>query len=269
MSRQIFRQTALDSLATPEQLDRMVRVTSPRGWLALAGFGLIIGVALVWGIFGSLPIVVKANGILQRSGGTVALTAQGAGQLEELTLKEGQTVSEGQIVGRIRAENGEIIPLKSPVAANVLEVSAANGTQLKSGTLVATFDVPNRPLEAVIFVPVENSSRLRAGQKVQLNPLNISAAEYGYLEATVTEVAARPASPESLAGLFGSPELAAVATGNRPVMRVNVRLATTPDNKLKWSSAKRPPTEPATGLPTGATIILGEQNPLSLLLPGN
>ena len=35
--RSIFRQAALDRLSSPEQLDRVMRVTDPKGWIALSG----------------------------------------------------------------------------------------------------------------------------------------------------------------------------------------------------------------------------------------
>ena len=40
MTRQIFRKAALTRLASPDQLDQLMQVTSPRSWIALAGFAL-------------------------------------------------------------------------------------------------------------------------------------------------------------------------------------------------------------------------------------
>ncbi|MGA1194869.1 MAG: hypothetical protein ACO36I_00070 [Candidatus Latescibacterota bacterium] len=33
--KQIFRQAALDRLSSPDQLDQLMRVTTPKGWIAL------------------------------------------------------------------------------------------------------------------------------------------------------------------------------------------------------------------------------------------
>ena len=38
----IFRKVALERLSSPEQLDQLMQVTSPKGWLALAGLGALL-----------------------------------------------------------------------------------------------------------------------------------------------------------------------------------------------------------------------------------
>ena len=38
--KQLFRKKALAKLASPEQLDTLMQVTEPRGWLALGGIGV-------------------------------------------------------------------------------------------------------------------------------------------------------------------------------------------------------------------------------------
>ena len=44
----IFRKVSLERLASPEQLDQLMRVTDARGWVALAGLGLILLTAVGW-----------------------------------------------------------------------------------------------------------------------------------------------------------------------------------------------------------------------------
>ncbi|MEY4095680.1 MAG: hypothetical protein RLZZ53_2879, partial [Acidobacteriota bacterium] len=39
-SEKIFRKVALDRLASPEQLDLLMEVTSPRSWIALVAVAL-------------------------------------------------------------------------------------------------------------------------------------------------------------------------------------------------------------------------------------
>ena len=38
----LFRKAALDKLASPERLDVLMQVTSPKGWLALLMMGIIL-----------------------------------------------------------------------------------------------------------------------------------------------------------------------------------------------------------------------------------
>ena len=50
----IYRKSSLDKLSSPEQLDRMIVITSPTFWIAVAGAVLITVEALIWSIVGRL-----------------------------------------------------------------------------------------------------------------------------------------------------------------------------------------------------------------------
>jgi hypothetical protein len=64
MQRQIFRKVALDRLASPEQLDQLLQVTRPTGWLALAALCLLLSATVLWSIFGSIAIQVSGRAAL-------------------------------------------------------------------------------------------------------------------------------------------------------------------------------------------------------------
>lgn len=100
----VFRKVSLERLSSPEQLDQLMQVTNPRGWLALAGFGALLLTALAWGVFGAIPTTAEGEGILIRSGGVTELVANGSGQVEAVLVTVGQEVAEGQVVARIRQE---------------------------------------------------------------------------------------------------------------------------------------------------------------------
>ena len=55
----LFRKSAIEKLSSPEQLDKAIVITPPSFWIALAGGVLIVVVALLWGIFGKLPVKVE------------------------------------------------------------------------------------------------------------------------------------------------------------------------------------------------------------------
>ena len=100
----IFRKVALERLSSPEQLDQLLRVTEPRGWLALGGLGAVILASLGWAVFGSIPTEARGEGILLRRGGVSNLVAAEAGQVEELLVGVGDVIATGQVVARIRQE---------------------------------------------------------------------------------------------------------------------------------------------------------------------
>ena len=100
----IFRKVALERLSSPEQLDQLMQVTDPKGWLALGAMGALLLTSLAWGIFGSIPTKASGEGILLRQGGVSSLVAAENGQVEEILVSVGDVIQKGQVVARIRQE---------------------------------------------------------------------------------------------------------------------------------------------------------------------
>lgn len=100
----IFRKVALERLSSPEQLDQLLQVTNPRGWLALGALGALLLTSLVWAIFGSIPTEAGGEGILLRQGGVTSLVAAEQGQVEEVLVSVGDVIEKGQVVARVRQQ---------------------------------------------------------------------------------------------------------------------------------------------------------------------
>lgn len=98
---QIFRKVSLERLSSPEQLDALMRVTSPRGWVALLALCALLVLAVVWGLFGSIPSKVNGPCILIRLGGVSEIVAPGAGRIADISVDFGDNVREGQMIARI------------------------------------------------------------------------------------------------------------------------------------------------------------------------
>jgi HlyD family secretion protein len=97
----VFRKVALDRLASPEQLDQLVQVVNPRGWLALAALGAVILTAVVWSIVGVLPENVMGQGMLLRSGGVFEVVPTAGGRITDIAVGVGDQVHPGQVVARL------------------------------------------------------------------------------------------------------------------------------------------------------------------------
>jgi HlyD family secretion protein len=101
MRTDIFRKVALDRLSSPEQLDQLMQVTTPRGWLGLATLGGLMVAAAAWSVTGSIPERVSGQGILLRSGGIFSVEATSDGSVTDLSVRVGDVVTEGQVVARL------------------------------------------------------------------------------------------------------------------------------------------------------------------------
>jgi HlyD family secretion protein len=98
----IFRDTAVERLSSPEQLDQLVRITRPYDWVAATALLLGLVVLVAWGILGRVPTRVTGDGILLSSGGRVVDAVSGvAGRLASIDVAVGDQVKLGQVVARV------------------------------------------------------------------------------------------------------------------------------------------------------------------------
>ena len=101
MSEQIFRKSALERLSSPEELDSLMRVISPKAWLALIALGGLVLTAMIWGVWGTIPTKVVGQGILVHPEGILEILSRGAGQVSAVYANPGDLVRKGQVMARI------------------------------------------------------------------------------------------------------------------------------------------------------------------------
>ncbi len=137
---EIFRKVALDRLASPEQLDQLMEVANPKGWLALATLGGLMAAALVASIVGRIPERVPGNGILLRSGGVSEVTSQSSGRVVDLPIRVGDMITNGQVITRIEhPELSEQLRLaRGRVAELEAQASELEALVRRDGELQAT-----------------------------------------------------------------------------------------------------------------------------------
>lgn len=97
----MFRKAALAKLSSPEQLDSLMQVTTPKGWLTLAGLLVLVLGGVAWGLLGRTAERISGAGILLREGGIFAIESRGTGIVEAVLVNVGDEVRSGQVVVRV------------------------------------------------------------------------------------------------------------------------------------------------------------------------
>ncbi|MGK5094262.1 NHLP bacteriocin system secretion protein [Deltaproteobacteria bacterium TL4] len=101
MRQHIFRKTSLERLSSPEQLDQLMQITTPKGWFSLIALSSLLFVTILWGIFGMIPTKVNGQGILIKKGGILNIVSMSSGQISDIAVVVGDLVDKGQTVARI------------------------------------------------------------------------------------------------------------------------------------------------------------------------
>ncbi|MBL4606064.1 MAG: NHLP bacteriocin system secretion protein [Flavobacteriaceae bacterium] len=118
MAAGFYRKAALEKLSTPEKLDQLIKVTSPKGWIALVTIAIVLGTAITWSFFGNVKTKLNVVGVLL--GGEIhEVVATSQGQLISLNVNIGDTIKEGSIIAII--EQPELFQQIEEVKASLKE----------------------------------------------------------------------------------------------------------------------------------------------------
>jgi len=100
-SERIFRASALQRAASPEELDHLVGITKPSDWILTTVVAVALVAVIVWGIVGRIPSRVSGQGILVGSGRVVDAVSAAEGRLASLSVSIGDHVARGQTIAQI------------------------------------------------------------------------------------------------------------------------------------------------------------------------
>jgi hypothetical protein len=272
--KNIFRQASIDRLSSPEQLDQLMQVTHPRGWLALIGLGILLMAAVLWGFFATISTSVAGQGMILKAGGIKNVISTVAGQITNINVKTGDVIKKGQTIAILfrwdtdsQAVN-QIYHVISPYAGRVIEMKAESGAFIQSGAPIASIEPLNSTLEAVLFVSSTDGKKVQTGMDVQIAPSSIKPEEYGYILGTVTSISSFPVTREEVQMVLGSKDLADKFFETGPPHEIHITLiadSNTPSG-YKWSS-QGPDISVESGTFSSAKIIIRRQSPVSLIIP--
>ena len=129
LSKRLFRESALERLSSPEQLDQQLQVTSPKGWIALLALWGVLAAVILWSIIGTVSTREEGRGIIVVGGGLKVVVSPGKGRLRSIDIEVDDLIEPGDIVGTISQQNlqDELDEARS----RLLELQAQNVTHLE------------------------------------------------------------------------------------------------------------------------------------------
>lgn len=263
-----FRTEALEKLNSPEQLDQLMRVTTFKGWLALAGLFCLLVPIFAWGLWGSLETRASAQGMLLPAGGLCIVSAPSDGQVTEVLVGLGQEIREGQVVVRLRLAVAGSPPQDVPgtCSGKVVDISVRPGDTVQRGVGLMTIEPAGQPLEVVAYLPLVEARSVAPGMPARIALSGVQTGVYGYLLGEVRSVSQFPVDPQELARQVGSQSLAQDLLRRGTLVEVNIDLGGS-RGAYQWS-LNRVPGQPLTsGTPCQVSILLDRRAPVELIFP--
>ena len=148
--RSIFRRAALERLSSPEQLDYLMSITSPAGWLAISAIGIILFLIVLWGFLGRVPDKVSGSGILIRGGAVYDVAAANDGFVTQVLVKPGDEVTSGQIVATMSQSELDLKIKTTELELKGLQAQDADMTQRETksdSAAIADYEKEGKALE--------------------------------------------------------------------------------------------------------------------------
>ena len=155
-NNEIFRKKAVERVASPEQLNDYIHVTSPAIWMALIGIILILAGGIVWATYGSIYTTVEGAGTV--SDGNLMLYIKVADQAE---VEEGMTITVGGQKTAVRSISAEPVQITDGISDYILDTTGLKtgdwayvveaDTDLRDGVYSASITVESiHPIKFVI-----------------------------------------------------------------------------------------------------------------------
>ena len=266
----LYRKSSLEKLSNPEQLDRMIKISSPLSWLALIAVFLVIVAMVVWSIFGVLPTTETVSGMIVGSNSVNAVYSESIGTLEKYCVDVGGKVITGDKIAEIKQTDGTEITIKAECDGIISAYSLEIGTSVLAGTEVARI-TPNNIGDQVImcYVPLAYAQKFAKGMKVLVYPTSIDSQKYGHMEAEIMTVDEYATNTNSLAFVFGNGNMVAEQfASNGPIVSIVCKIKTDTETKSGyfWSSDSAKNLTVSNGTVISAKIVVEECAPITKLI---
>lgn len=273
MQRSLYRDQAVRSLTSPDQLDQRMQLTRPREWVALGATAILLVSVLYWVFFGNLITHASGQGMLLRGGGVYGINAVETGFYPAIVVNVNDIVEPGQVVATFERPDGTTGEIRNdfPERARVLELLADADDILEQGTPLVAIEFADRPLTAVVYLPDAIGKQVDVGMTADVILSAFSQQIYGHMEGTVTAVAPFPATEEGMLRVFHNPDIVQsilATTGPGPIA-VEISLDQDPSNPsgFAWSSSRGPNQTLTSGTNGIVQVHLSNDTPFERVFP--
>lgn len=300
---ELFRKTALDSMSTPEQLDKQVKIMRPSVWVIFIALVTALFTFIIWSFTYHITNGVNLSGVVFTNNNIISNTAERNCIVTDVLVNEGDYVEIGDIIAVVsntelleKIEDsryelslldekskeyallfGQIEKLTDTyVASTVIKSSASGyvqsvkstGTALESGDTISAIMTDSGYNEVTAYVPMQTARSLELGMIAQVSPSYAAREEYGYMTGVITSISDTPVSEESILARMGTLSYVEgiLPEGSYVEVRIRLDLDENSANSYKWSNSKGETLSVELGTQCSIIVVISEYLPIQMLI---
>jgi biotin carboxyl carrier protein len=259
----------VDPAITPtERVEQRLQVTSPRMWLALIGFVVLIAAGVVWGVLGRAADQVAGVGIILPSEGLFDVAAPDSGTVQGVPVRTGDQVTEGQLLVSLLHLDGTSVEVQSAIDGTVVSLLVKRGSFVTAGAPVAIIEPLDSDLLAVLYVGASDGKQVEPGMRAFIAPSTTQASQYGSMVGTVAEVSSLTVGAEQLSVTLGrnSPLIEALLARGPALEVIVVPETADTVSGFAWTASDGPDFPITSGTLVDGSVVIAEGSPFDQIL---
>lgn len=265
----LYRKSALERMSNPEQLDKVLKVTSPMSWITLMGITLIIVVTIIWSFVGTIPETITAKGIVSAVVGSNSIYTEDAGKVVSIRVREGDEVHLGDPVMTYRNASNDVVEVFSDQVGIVSDLVVKKDDEFTPGKdVVRISPIAHDSQIVVCYVPLAKAKKLERGMQVNITLDSLDSNSYGNMVARVINIDAYATPKDGMNSVIGKDNnLESTFNKDGAVVAVACELFPSADtvSGFYWSNAKGSSVNVKNGSLVTAKIVTDEVAPITKL----
>lgn len=273
MPKPFLKREALEKLASPEQLDKLLVIIKLPGWIALFSLLLLFLGFMGWAIFGKLPITSEGFGIFLNPQAIQVIQSESPGLIESIQVQIGDVVKKGDpLLSILPSTTQKSLLVVAPEDGLILTVEVLQGEEVEPSKTLFWLEKKRTLGDQDLiysFFPVGTGSQIKPGMRALIQFDSIQSEIYGKMEGVVQKILPFAVNTQGEA-LQSLPSVILHDYLSRDQARLLVLIkpveSSTPSG-FKWTTQEGPPHLLTRGAVAQVEILLDEKRPITYLIP--
>lgn len=270
---QLFRKSAVEKLSSPEQLDKSIVITKPLTWLALIGVVFIITCFIVWSVYGTMPDIAEAQGIISNGVYTNSVYSHFSGKVADVYKEEGDYVKKDDVLCTVIDANDILHNVLADEDCIIAKRHVSKEDRVNfSDELFGISPCSSEETYVVFYVGIEKIPGMCTGMDVILNAPAYDNQKYGHMKGQIIHIDNFATTEKSVRRVIGENEMLVDYIGaiKQPVVAVtcNIQKDTSSENGFWWSNEKGEQLHIRKGSIVNVKVVMDENAPITKLIPG-